>query len=40
MFDFLIWIYGYIMFGLIGLGVFSTMIWFLRIFDDKEFPNG
>jgi hypothetical protein len=40
MYDFLVWLYGFIMFGLFGLGVISTIIWVLRIFDDKEFPNG
>jgi len=40
MYDFLVWLYGFIMFGLVTLGLFSTMVWFLRIFDDKEFPNG
>ena len=39
-YDFLVWLYGFIMFGLFGLGVISTMMWVLRIFDDKEFPNG
>ena len=28
-----------IMFGLFNLGVFATIIWFLRIFDDKGYPE-
>jgi len=28
------------MFGLFTLGVFSTIIWVLKVFDDKEYPNG
>ena len=39
-YDFLVWLYGFIIFGLFTLGVFSTIIWVLKIFDDKEFPNG
>ena len=39
-YDFLVWLYGFIIFGLFGLGVFSVMIWMLRIFDDREYPNG
>ena len=40
MYDFLVFVYGFIMLGLFGLGVFSTIVWVLRIFDDKEYPNG
>ena len=40
MYDFLVFVYGFVMFSLFTLGVFSTIIWVLRIFDDKEFPNG
>ena len=37
MYDFLVWLYGFIMFGLFCLGMFSTIVWLLRVFDEKEY---
>tara|TARA_Y100000593_G_C4049768_1_gene209139 strand:- start:128 stop:247 length:120 start_codon:yes stop_codon:yes gene_type:complete len=39
MIDFLTILYSIIMFGLFGLGVFSTIVWVLRTFDNKEFND-
>ena len=38
-YDFLVWLYGFIIFGLFGLGVFSTIIWVLKVFDGEEYPE-